>query len=76
MSDEHIPDLPPESIIELGEIDLAIEEVLRSLDEHLAEFEIELDEVDRAMLINHIRWSFIEGWTQRHFEAPPQIPPS
>lgn len=71
--DDHLPDLPHEAIIELGEIDLAIEEVLRSLDEHLAEFEIELEPVDRAMLINHLRWAFIEGYTQRAFE---QLPPS
>lgn len=53
--DEHIPDLPEESILELAEIDVAIEDVLRSLDESLADMGI--DEVDRSLIIHHVRWA-------------------
>lgn len=66
MSDEHLPDLPPEAAIQLGEIDLAIEDVLRSLDEHLVE--LGLDDVDRSIIIHHVRWAYIQGWTDRHNE--------
>lgn len=67
MADEHIPDLPDEAIIRIAEIDLAIEDTLRSLDEH---FEgLGLEEVDRAIIIHHVRLAYVQGWSDRHNEA-------
>lgn len=64
MADDHLPDLTPEQTLELGEVDLAIAEILVSLDESLAD--LDLDPVDRNLIYLHLRWSYIEGWTQRH----------
>lgn len=68
MSDEHIPDLPAEAIFQIAEIDLAIEETLRSLDEHLEG--LGLEEVDRAIILHHVRLAYIKGYTDRHDEGP------
>lgn len=65
MSDDHIPDLSPEQIIAIGEVDLAIEEILRSLDEYLQE-NTDIDEVDRSVILHHVRMSYIQGYTDRH----------
>ena len=64
MSSEHIPEISDDEALHLGEVDLAIEDVLRSLDECIEDLGIEA--VDRALIINHVRWAYIEGWTQRH----------
>lgn len=64
MAEDHLPDLTPEQMMELGEVDLAIAEILISLDESLAD--LGLEEVDRTLIIHHVRWAYIEGWTQRN----------
>ena len=64
---EHIPQLPPEVIIQIGEVDLAIEEVLRSLDEHLDEMDIDL--TDRSIILHHVRMAYIQGYQDRRDEG-------
>lgn len=64
MSDEHIPDVPPEVALQFAEIDLAIEEAIRELDDSL-DFE---DEIDRTLVLHLLRWAYIQGYTDRHNE--------
>lgn len=67
MPGEHIPDLPEDAILELAEIDLAIEDVLRSLDDCLKDMEIE--EIDRSLIIHHVRMAYITGFEDGHEHA-------
>lgn len=63
MTDElHFPDLPPEAIIQIGEVQLAIEQIIRELDDAV-EFD---DPNDRAIVIHLLSMSYIEGWVDRH----------
>lgn len=55
--DSHIPNVPPEVAVSFGEIDLAIEEVIRELDEAI-DFE---DEADRTIVLHFLRWAFLIG---------------
>lgn len=66
MADEHIPKLPPEAIIRLGQIDMALDEILRELDEYILQHEIDIDETDRAVFIHLIRLGYLKGWEDRY----------
>jgi hypothetical protein len=69
VSEDHLPNLTPEQALELGEVDLAIMEILTSLEEVLADIP-GLEPVDRSLIVHHVRWSFISGWEARNELTP------
>lgn len=58
-----VPDLSVEGIMALAEIDLAIEEIIRSLDDAVEEWS---EEIDRTLVIHHVRMAYIQGQEDRH----------
>jgi len=61
------PELDDDTIIQFGEIDLAMEEVLRSFDD----FDLEFGDgdIDRAIIIYHLRMAYVQGYRDCYDQA-------
>lgn len=57
--------LSPEQQLTLMHIDLEIEEIVRALDETM---EWEADDEDRGLVLQHLRWAYIDGYMASRFD--------
>lgn len=61
MTDERpLPNLPPEAIVKIGQVQLCIEGLIRELDES-----VDLEEDDRAIVIVLLSLAYVQGWEDR-----------
>lgn len=66
---EHLPELPEKAILEIAQVQLAIEDIIRQLDD--VDFE---SEEDRTLTIYLLCLAYVRGWEDRFYFEHPDVP--